>query len=299
MLHSGLDPVKIAAEMAARAKPGRFLYGTSSWSEKSWVGPFYPAGTKPADYLAFYATEFATVEADTTYYRVPAPSLVRGWRQKTPAGFLLSAKFPRSIVHAGEGQAPDAARLLVPDVVGGDTERFLQAMRELGEKCGPLVLQFPYFNRTAFSALRPFLDRLEPYLESLPRGFRYGVEIRNKNWLVPELIDVLRRHEAALVLVDILYMPHPADLARELDLVTADFTYARLIGDRKAVEGKTETFDRIVVDQSARLERWADLFQDLMPRVRDTFVYANNHYAGFGPATIRDLARRVDPNLAE
>lgn len=285
--------------MSARTKAGRFLYGTSSWSEKSWLGPFYPPGTKPGDYLAYYATQFATVEADTTYYRAPSRDLTRGWMHKTPPGFLLSAKFPRSIVHAGEGEKPDATRVLVPEFVGPDTQRFLQAMAEMGEKCGPLVMQFPYFNRAAFAGLGPFLERLEPYLASLPKDFRYGVEIRNKNWLVPELLDVLRRHAAALVLVDLVYMPHPADLARDLDLVTTDFIYARLIGDRKAVEAHTKTFDKIVTDQSARLTRWAELFESLMPRVRDTFVYANNHYAGFGPATIRDLARRLERETPE
>jgi uncharacterized protein YecE (DUF72 family) len=271
----------------------RILYGTSSWSEKSWVGPFYPPGTRPADYLACYATQFATVEADTTYYRVPSRDLVRGWARKTPSGFVLSAKFPRSIVHCGEGEKPDPARVLVRDAVGADVDHFLDAMDELGEKCGPLVLQLPYFNRTAFASLAAFLERLEPFLGSLPDRFRYGVEVRNKGWLVPDLVAALRGRNVALVLVDIAYMPHPADVARELDVVTADFTYARLIGDRKAIEMETTTFDKIVVDQSARLERWAKLLDELVPQVHDTFVYTNNHYAGHGPETIRELARRV------
>jgi uncharacterized protein YecE (DUF72 family) len=271
----------------------RILYGTSSWSEKSWVGPFFPPGTRPADFLAYYATQFATVEADTTYYRVPSRDLVRGWARKTPPGFVLSAKFPRSIVHCGEGEKPDPARVLVRDAVGADVDHFLDAMDELGEKCGPLVLQLPYFNRTSFASLSAFLERLEPFLGSLPDRFRYGVEVRNKGWLAPELVDALRRRNVALVLVDIAYMPHPADVARELDVVTADFIYARLIGDRKAIEKETTTFDKIVVDQSARLERWAKLLDELVPQVHDTFVYTNNHYAGHGPETIRELARRV------
>lgn len=272
----------------------RLLFGTSSWSEKSWVGPFYPAGTRPADMLAFYASEFATVEADTTYYRIPSREMVRGWRTKTPAGFLLAAKFPRSVVHGGEGAQPDGRTVLDWKKVGGDVERFLDVMGELGEKCGPLVVQLPYLNRSAFTGLHEFLERLEPFLDRLPPGFRYAVEVRNKAWIGAELLEALRRRKIALVLVDILYMPHPADLAERQDLVTADFTYARLIGDRKAVEAKAETFDRIVIDQGERLDRWADLLRDLLPRVRETFAYANNHYAGYGPGTIRDLVRRVE-----
>jgi uncharacterized protein YecE (DUF72 family) len=273
--------------------PSRFLHGTSSWSEKSWVGPFYPAGTRPQDMLGFYATQFPTVEADTTYYRIPSREMVRGWRSKTPEGFLVAAKFPRSIVHGGEGAKPDGETVLVPGKVGGEVERFLDVMGELGDRCGPLVVQLPYFNKTAFDSRDAFLERLEPFLDTLPAGFRYAVEVRNKAWIGEELLGILRARKMALVLVDLLYMPHPADLAERFDLATADFAYVRLIGDRKAVEAKTETFDRIVLDQGARLGRWAELLEDLLPRVRETFAYANNHYAGFGPETIRDLARRV------
>ena len=68
---------------------------------------FYPKGTRPGDFLAHYADRFATVEADNTYYAVPEPRLVEGWVRKTPDDFILSAKFPRSIVHGGEGPRPD------------------------------------------------------------------------------------------------------------------------------------------------------------------------------------------------
>jgi len=268
----------------------RFLYGTSSWTAPGWVGSFYPAGMKPGEFLAFYATQFATVEADNTYYAIPSREFVRGWDRKTPDGFVLSAKFPRSIVHCGEKEKPNPARVLVPEVVGKDTDRFLDVMRLLGPKCGPLVLQFPYFNQSCFASAGAFLDRLDPFLEALPTDFRCAVEVRNKEWIGPALLDLLRRQRAALVLVDIAYMPHPADFARELDLVTTDFSYVRLIGDRKAVEAKTETFDRIVLEQAERLDRWAKLLRDIVSRVQ-VYTYANNHYAGHGPATIRELAR--------
>jgi len=272
---------------------GKLLFGTSSWSEKSWVGPFYPEGTPPGDYLSRYAARFATVEADVTYYRVPDRRLVEGWDRKTPAGFLLAAKFPRSVVHAGEGAAPDPKALLVPAKVRKDVDAFLAAMGRLGEKCGPLVLQFPYFNRKAFPGAGPFLERLDAFLDTLPGSFRYGVEVRNRAWIAAPLLEVVKRHKAALVLVEIAYMPHPADLAEELDLVTTDFVYARLVGDRKAVEEKTDTFDRVVLDRSGPLERWAALLRKLLRRVPRAFVYANNHYAGHGPATIEELAALV------
>ncbi|MFO1054578.1 MAG: DUF72 domain-containing protein [Planctomycetota bacterium] len=273
---------------------GRLRYGTSSWSEKSWVGVFYPEGMPPGDWLTHYATRFDTVEADVTYYRVPDRKLVDGWAARTPDGFTLSAKFPRSIVHGGDAATPDTERVLAWDHVGDDVQRFLDAMGRLGSKCGPLVLQFPYFNRQAFTSAAPFFARLESFLDRLPRGFRYAVEIRNKGWIGQDLLSRLRSRKVALVLVDILYMPHPAELAAKFDLVTADFVYARLIGDRKAVEAKTDTFDHIVIDQGERLDRWAHLLRDLLEHVPEAYAYANNHYAGHGPETIRDLVARFE-----
>lgn len=268
---------------------GRLHYGTSSWSEKTWVGPFYPRGTPPGNFLTHYARSYSTVEADVTYYRVPDARMVEGWDRKTPDGFILSAKFPRSIVHAGDGARPDSETLLVLDRVGEDLEEFLMNMGQLGPKCGPLILQFPYFNRQVFPGPEPFLERLDSFLSELPADFRYGVEIRNRWWVKQPLLDILRRHRTTLVLVDIAYMPHPAKLAESLDLVTTDFLYCRLIGDRKAVEKRADGFDKIVVDQTQRLEGWSALLQKMLDRVHEIYVYANNHYAGHGPATIDTL----------
>lgn len=277
-----------------RGLPSGMRLGTSSWSEKSWVGAFYPEGTQPADFLAYYATRFPAVEADVTYYRVPSVSMVRGWARKTPPDFKLSAKFPRSIVHCGEGPAPDATKLLVESHTARETAAFLHAMSALEGRCGPLVLQFPYLNREAFAGLGPFLERLNGFLGRLPQDFRYAVEVRNKAWLVPALTEVLAAHRVALVLVDLLYMPHPADVAERLPVVTTDFIYARLIGDRKKIDKLSgKRFDKLVFDQRPRLERWAELLREVSADVPDSFVFANNHYAGHGPATVAELAALV------
>jgi uncharacterized protein YecE (DUF72 family) len=273
---------------------GGIRYGTSSWSEKAWAGVFYPAGLPAGQQLAHYAQRFDTVEADVTYYRVPDERLVRGWEQKTPAGFTLSAKFPRSVVHAGAGAQPDGARVLEPAHCARDVERFLSSMALLGPKCGPLVLQFPYFNRRAFARPELFLERLERFLCGLPGGFRYGVELRNPSWIDAPLFELLRARRTALVLVDHAYLPHPDELFERGDPFTADFAYARLIGDRKQIDALTDTLDRVVLDQGPRLERWARLLCTARERVPETYVYANNHYAGYAPATIEDLAARVE-----
>ena len=284
----GADAVQAAADGDSPV-----LFGTSSWSAQGWRGVFYPERMNPRDQLTFYARHFPTVEADVTYYRIPSAGMTDGWNHKTPAGFVLSAKFPRSIVHAGSGARPDADKVLVPEAVWADVEAFLTAMNRLDAKCGPLVLQFPYFNRQAFPEPQPFLERLDAFLEQLPGGFRYAVEIRNKTWLTASYLDILRRHRCAPVLLDLNYMPHPDTLVDELDLVTTDFAYIRLIGNRKEVEEHTTTFDRIVVDRTPGLRRWADLIRTLSRQVDRTLVYANNHYAGHAPATVGSLATAI------
>jgi uncharacterized protein YecE (DUF72 family) len=269
-------------------------WGTSSFSEKSWVGPFYPPGTPPRDFLSVYATRFDTVEVDATYYAVPDERTVAGWERKVPEGFALCAKFPRTIVHCGERSTPDATKVLVSDEAREDTALFLERMRVLGGKCGPLVLQFPWFSRRAPLAAEDFLGRLDAYLTELPEDFRYGVEVRNRDWIGAPLLDLLRRHEVAFVLVDLVNMPHPAQVAARLDPWTTNFAYARLIGDRKAVDRVTKTFDQVVLDKEADLVRWATLLSSARDRVPETYVFANNHYAGHGPATIRRLRELVE-----
>jgi uncharacterized protein YecE (DUF72 family) len=248
---------------------------------------------KSGDYLTHYATQFDTVEADVTYYRIPSERMVEGWERRTPDGFVLCAKFPRSIVHGGEGARPNPETVLVPEAVSEDAQAFCRKMGALGGKCGPLVLQFPYFNKEVFEGPGPFLERLDIFLGTLPDGFRYAVEVRNRWWVKEPLLHILRRHKVALVLTELSYLPHPADIAKKVDVVTTDFVYARLIGDRKAVEEKTKTFDKIVVDQSESLDRWTDLLKELLQNVPKAYVFANNHYAGHGPATIRELASRI------
>ncbi len=88
-------------------------------------------------------------------------------------------------------------------------------------------------------------------------------------------------------------LPHPADLAQDLDVVTTDFVYARLIGDRKATEKATRVFDHVAVDMSASLGQWAALLKEIAVRTPKAYAFSNNHYAGHAPETIRTLRELV------
>ncbi len=172
--------------------------GTSAFTAAGWPGSFYPAELKPGDYLSYYSQHFDTVEVDSTFYRTPSVTMTRNWYAKTPTGFVFAAKVPQTITHE---------RVLVS--CEDEFKNFLTAMEPLGEKVGPLLLQFPYFNRQAFSSADGFLVRLAPFLEKLPKGYRFAVEIRNKGWIGPKLLGLLREHGVALALIDHPWMPRP------------------------------------------------------------------------------------------
>lgn len=276
-----------------------FRFGTSSFSSKDWVGPFYPSGTPPADFLKIYSQHFGTVEIDATYYAVPSLRTVESWAEKTPEDFTFAAKFPASIVHAGEGPRPDTGIILQPDKTYPIRDRFLDAMSRLGTRLGPLILQFPYFNKADFASAEPFLDRLDRFLTDLPEDFQYGVEIRNRHWLTADFADLCRRHDAALVLIDYLSMPLPDKLKPHFDPVTSEFSYVRLIGNRKQIEAMTTRWDKEVIDRGENLKQWAAFLQRMVRRRVKTFVYVNNHYAGHAPATLRRLAGMVQDLFAE
>ena len=190
-------------------EPRPILLGTSSFTATGWQGSFYPKGLRPADYLSYYAQHFDTVEIDSTFYATPNVSVVRSWNAKTPEGFLFAAKVPQEITHKRVLKDCDE-----------EFKVFLTTMEALGEKLGPLLFQFGKFDKYAFKSLDDFLARLVPFLKRLPKEHKFAVEIRNKDWLVPKLADVLREHGVALTLIDQGWMPRPWEMKDKFDLIT-------------------------------------------------------------------------------
>jgi uncharacterized protein YecE (DUF72 family) len=125
------------------------------------------------------------------------------------------------------------------------------------------------------------------FFRKLPKDYRFAVEIRNKHWLRPKFLDLLREYNVALVLQDQSWMPRPTELFERIDPITADFTYIRWLGDRKGIEEVTKVWDKTVIDRSADLQDWVKVCHQMVRRGVTVFGYANNHYAGHGPATIQ------------
>jgi uncharacterized protein YecE (DUF72 family) len=249
--------------------------GTSAFTAVGWEGSFYPAGMKPADFLSYYATRFNSVELDNTFYHAPSKAVVQSWARKTPEGFVFAAKVPQVITHEKMLGDCDA-----------EFKEFVETMDLLGNKLGPLLFQFGYFNKKAFPGVGEFLARLRPFLKKLPKDHKFAVEIRNKNWLLPQFAGALREHGVALALIDQSWMPRPAQWFEKFDPITADFTYVRWLGDRKGIEEQTKVWNKVIVDRRAELSEWAEILGKARKRKIQIFAYANNHYAGYGPATV-------------
>jgi len=265
--------------------PPELRIGSSSWSAPSWEGPFYPKGTLPADYLPFYASEFDTVEVDATFYRTPSARMVDAWHDRTPAGFLFAAKIPQVITHE---------KMLV----GCEEElaAFLKVMDRLGDKLGPLLFQFRYFKKSELSEPDPFLDRLERFLPTLPRDRRFAVEVRNKNFVTVRLLDLLRKHNVALALIDHPWFYRIDHLMSREGILTTDFVYLRWLGDRYKIEEQTKSWDRIIIDRQREMERWILAIRKMLEQSRAVYGYFNNHYAGYAVGSIRFFRELYEPS---
>jgi uncharacterized protein YecE (DUF72 family) len=236
--------------------------GTVGFSYNFWKGSFYPKKTAAKDYLAYYATQFNTVEVDSTFYRIPSAPTVVNWKQQTPDGFLFSFKFPKVITH-----------IKMLKNCRNETDVFLDRVNLLGERVGALLLQFP----PNFSV--DHLPNLEEFLKDLPKEHRYVVEVRNKEWLKEEFYSFLRSKKVALAWSD-------SALMAGIREVTADFLYMRWEGDRKKVNG---TLGKIEADRAVDLKLEAEKIKPFINKCAEVFGYFGKYFSGYPPSDIINI----------
>jgi uncharacterized protein YecE (DUF72 family) len=248
----------------------RILIGTSGFSYKDWLGNFYPQFCPRADFLRFYSSAFDTVEIDSTYYRMPSIDMVKRWKKETPDSFVFTAKFPSSVTH--EGDISSRIR---------NARTFIEIMLHLGERLGPLLLQFPY-------GFRPESDfgLLEKLIGSLPNDCKIAIEVRNKRWLGSEFFDLLRSRNISLALIDHPWMPKKSEF-------TAGFAYIRFLGDRRGIPSD---FSYLRYDREEELKWWSELIEEFSRDKGEVYAYFNNHYSGHSPTTARQLIDRLGRN---
>jgi uncharacterized protein YecE (DUF72 family) len=244
---------------------GPIYIGTSGWVYKSWEKEFYPERLAPAEHLSFYAARFPTVEINATFYRLPGPKMVRGWRDKAPGGFIFAVKGSRYITHMKKLGDLDGA-----------LHKFFSRLKPLQKQIGVILWQLPPF-------LKKAPGRLDEFLEMLPDTNRHAVEFRHPSWLDEEVFAILRRHNAAQVSVSSLGMPMNLS-------VTADFVYARFHG---LMDGAAHNYTR------SELEPWSRHFRAQSRAGRTVYAYFNNDANVRAPANARMLMEMIGKGAVE
>jgi uncharacterized protein YecE (DUF72 family) len=160
------------------------LVGTSGWSYKEWKGSFYPPKIPAEEMLRFYAERFPVVEVNNSFYRIPAERILATWAEQVPSSFRFVVKASRRVTHNSRLRDDD-----------GSLEYFLRAINPLGERLGPTLFQLP-------PTFKKDLDRLQGFLEALPRQWAAAMEFRHPSWFDEAVYDALRQRNVALVAVD-------------------------------------------------------------------------------------------------
>jgi uncharacterized protein YecE (DUF72 family) len=232
--------------------------GTSGWSYDHWVGVLYPKSASSLERLDAYARHFQTVEVNNTFYRWPKDEVFSTWRERSPDGFLFSAKASRGLTQFRKLNDP------VPWL-----ERMESGLSRLGEKRGVTLCQLPpHFPIN--------LDRLDAFLSVVPSGQKTAVEFRHPSWDVEEAFSVLERHGAAYCVMSGAKLPCVLR-------ATADFVFVRLHGpdqDHMYAGSYSE----------ADLRWWSDRIGEWRSQGRDAFAYFNND--GHGHAVRNALRLR-------
>lgn len=276
--------------------------GTSGWSYPSgagtWNGIFYPAGRGARrsgkgrfDELAFYADHFDTVEVNSTFYRVPAATVVQSWARRTPRNFEFSVKLYQKFTHPEMFRSSTGADDLA--VRQADVDEFRSAIEPLvaAGKMGPLLTQFP----PSFKSSDESLAYLEWLLRAF-RGYPLAVELRHRSWsdALRDTLTILNDAGAAWVQID---EPKFRLSIRQNHLPNVkSFYYMRLHG-RNAEQwwrpAKSE--DRYnYLYSSEELQPVVETADAARQLVRKMYVYLNNHFSAKAVANAAMLKRALD-----
>jgi uncharacterized protein YecE (DUF72 family) len=270
-VEAGQRAVVVGEAVARAAGPGsrpagpRFLIGTQGWNYDAWSGVFYPRGTRSVDRLELYSRVFDTVEVDSTFYAMPPAERFRSWYERTPAGFVFTAKLPRDITH--DARLVDAEGMLL---------EFCDRAALLQEKLGALLVQLP---PDMSPRERPAVER---FLGALPRELDFAIEFRDAGWFDERTFELLVRLDLCLA-VSVgpwLHAERALEVAR---VAPGRFGYLRWMG-----APRHQHLDAALVrERNEALAAWAELMRGAATDV--VYGYFNNDYQGHSP----DAARRL------
>ena len=226
--------------------------GTSGYQYKHWKKFFYPEDLPQRRWFACYAKHFDTVEINNTFYGLPAEKTFVVWRKQAQPGFLYALKFSRYGSHLKRLKDPQST-----------IRTFLQRARRLGKFLGPILVQLP-------PNWRVDPARLAGFLEAAPRSVRWAFEFRDDSWLCEEILEILKGHNAALCIHDMI-KNHPRR-------ITADWVYLRFHGQHYSGSYTAQ-----------QLEAEANWIREQLANGRDVYAYFNNDAQGHAVTNAADL----------
>lgn len=256
----------------SRSAPGVAYIGCSGWHYQSWKGSIYPATLPASSWLRAYATRFATVELNNSFYRLPAPETFAAWRRQVPRGFLFAVKASRFLTHIKRLRDPEEP-----------LQRLFTHARPLAAALGPVLYQIPP---------RWFPDpaRLETFLAALPervspasrRRLHHVLEMRDPRGYQPWVIDLLRQYGVSLCVHDMEGLESPL-------LMVGPVVYARFHGYGAKYGGSYP--DEV-------LDEWAEWFRRALGAGRDVYAYFNNDLNGYAVYDAERLRLRIEGSAA-
>ena len=275
--------------------------GTSSWKYPGWCGQIYDAqrycyrgkfaeSRFERDCLVEYAEVFKTVCVDAAYYQFPSAKYLNGLVEKVPADFLFTFKvtdditlkrftnLPRFGMKAGKAND----NFLNAELF---TNAFLRPCEPFRNNIGVLIFEFSRFYPADYQHGRDFVADLDAFFSRLPKGWNYGVEIRNKDWLQPDYFNVLRKHGVVHVFNNWSMMPTVGEQMVVLGSDTSDSMVAArfLLKPGRKYEEAVEQFSPYKsakeVNDEAR-SAGKKLIATAKQQGKKAFIYVNNRLEG-------------------
>jgi uncharacterized protein YecE (DUF72 family) len=305
-------PLETLRQQIAELAAAGIYVGTSSWKYEGWLGIIYSPekylryfkagppkilkGRFEKTCLAEYAQTFKTVCLDAGYYQFPTPQLLDGYFSQVPSDFRLSLKVTEEITVLRYPNLPrygTRAGQANPHFLDSDLfiESFLGPLTPYRNLVGTLIFEFSHFDVGDWERGREFVAHLDAFLDRLPGGWNYSVEIRNESLLHPRYFEVLKQHNVAHTYNSWSRMPPVTEQIRMIGSETADFVTARfLLKPGRTYEQAVKTFQPYKEIKEPNDDARAAL-GDLLKRAcfsktRKRFIYVNNRLEGSAPRTI-------------
>lgn len=285
----------------------RLRIGTCSWNFPSWEGLVYEPGAAD-NYLEQYAARYDTVEVDRWFWslfekggpRLPSPADVAEYCRCVGPDFRFTVKAPNAVTLTHHRQKTKSDPLVAnPHFLSPDLFiQFLSLLEPMGEMLGPIVLQFGYLNQQHIGGQVELLHRLGQFLDAVPPGHEYALEIRNPKWLNRVHLEFIADRCLIPVLLQGYWMPPVAEVYRQQrDLIHRCRTVViRLHGpDREGMDERTgKRWDKLVVQRDDEMREIVGVVQGLFDADVDVYLAINNHYEGCAPKTIERIGELLD-----